>query len=189
MNQIIAQNPNQPRLHEILGQVYLRQKNIGAAEEEYKKAAAIDPQNRNQRIVLAQFYANSGQQAKSIETLEGILRDDPSNSAVRLQLAEIFLMRKELDRSMQAADEVLKTNSKDANGLLMKGRILLAQNKVKDAIGMLQSAVGADSSSQAARYFLGLAFLQSGDRQRADKEWSDAVNLGAHGQVYFLWRG
>ena len=153
LDQAIARNPKQPKLHETLAQVHLSRNDLTRAEEEYKKAAAIDPKNSEHRVALAGFYVNTGQQDKSIATLQAILKDDPSNADVRLQLAEVFLNRKEFDRASAAVDEVLKANAKNADALVMRGRVLMAGKKTGEAIGVLQNAVAADPSSQAARYF------------------------------------
>jgi putative PEP-CTERM system TPR-repeat lipoprotein len=180
MNQVIAQNPKQTKLYEILSRVFLSMNNQQKAEESLVKAASIDPNNAAQRQVLGDFYQAIGNIGKSIEVLEALAKEKPGDAGIKQQLANIYFNQKAYDKTGKIADELLKANPKSAEGLVLKGRLLLAQNKVKEAIPHLSSAVNQNANSPIARYFYGLALVQSGDRQGADREWTEASRNPGH---------
>jgi tetratricopeptide (TPR) repeat protein len=55
---------------------------------------------------------------------------------------------------------------------------MLAQKKPEEAVAPLRKAVAGRPESQEARYYLGLAFLQTGRRQEAESEWTQAADRG-----------
>jgi len=73
------------------------------------------------------------------------------------------------------AEEMLKADPRSAGAMVMKGRVLLAQGKTPEALPLLQSAVSTRPDSVQARFYLGLAHLQSNNRQAAESEWVEAA--------------
>lgn len=179
LNQMLERNPQLTRIHEILGQVYLNQRDFISAEAEYKKAVAAEPENAGLQIGMAQFYQNAGHAEKGVATLEDFIKANPADIAARVQLARMFMGRKDYDKAFTVAGEALKTNNKDIDALMIRGQILMMQNKALEAIRTLQDAVTAAPTSQEARYLLGLAAQQSGDRARAEQEWMSAAEKGS----------
>src|SRR4030095_4036874 len=145
------------------------------AEEAYAKAVSMDPKNLNQRQTLADFYATIGKTDKSIETLLALSKDDPANAGFKDRLANIYLSQKAYDKATALAEEMLKVDHINTEGLVLKGRILLAQNNNSQALTLLQDAVKHAPNSPSARYFLGLAHFQSGNRRAAEAEWTEAA--------------
>src|SRR5205085_11875042 len=75
-------------------------------------------------------------------------------------------------------NETSKANPNSSDGLVLKGRVLLAQNKTQEALKELQQSVRNEPSSTVARYYLGLAYLQANDRLKAENEWTEAARSG-----------
>jgi len=69
----------------------------------------------------------------------------------------------------------LKLNQKDPDGFVLRGRVLLVQNKNAEAVAQLHEAVNFAPNSSEARYYLGLAQYQSGNHQAAENEWTQAA--------------
>jgi len=79
----------QPEASRVLrgaGQIFLSMKDMARAEEAYVRAVEVDPKNAEQRQVLADFYASTGQLDKSIAILQAIMSEDPSNSVPKTGL-------------------------------------------------------------------------------------------------------
>src|SRR5262245_2754589 len=103
----------------------------------------------------------------------------------RGRLGEIYLRNSEYDNALQTADQILKTEPNSSSGLVLKGRILLAQGKAEEAISELQLAVRSEPGSVLARYYLGSAFLQANDRSKAESEWTEgAKSAGSFVPLY-----
>ena len=175
INRAIEHDPKQAKLYQILGQTYMEMKNQAKAEEAFVKAASIDPKNAAQRQVLSRFYESTGQSGKSVENMEALVKENPANMELKAQLANIYFTQKAYGKAEAIAGEILKANPKNPDGLVLRGRILLTQNKIADALTQLQAAVNLAPNSAIARYALGLAHLQSGNRKAAESEWIEGA--------------
>ena len=175
INRAIEQNPQQAKLYEILGRTYGKMKNYAKAEEAFLKAVSIDPNNATYRQRLGEFYAVIGKNDKSIETLEKLARENPANIGFKFGLANAYFDQKSYGNVDAIANEILKANPKNPEGLLLKGRTLLAQNNAAAAVAPLKQALDVSRDSAEAQYLLGLAYFQLGNRSGAEKAWSDAA--------------
>src|SRR5262249_42532658 len=127
------------------------------------------------RLILADFYAQSGKPDKSIEVLQKIVQEQPGEAAAQRRLANLFFDRKDLDKASQLASEALKKNPDDAEAGLVKGRVLLAENKPDEAVIEFQSLLKRRPTLAAARYFLATAYVQLRENQKAETELKNVV--------------
>src|SRR5207244_9133320 len=100
------------------------------------------------------------------------------NSQAKKSLGEVFFAKRDYQKAIGITDDILKASGQDTEALLLKGRILLGQNKVSEAIVQLQSAVKSNPNSVTARYYLGHAYLQAKNPKGAEMEWTEAVKTG-----------
>jgi tetratricopeptide (TPR) repeat protein len=74
------------------------------------------------------------------------------------------------DEALKVVDIVLKNSSQDAAVLELKGKILLAEGKTKDAADVLFSALDAEKDRLSVLYDLG-------DVAFAERAWPDAIGF------------
>jgi tetratricopeptide (TPR) repeat protein len=74
-------------------------------------------------------------------------------------------------------NDLLARDPRDAPGLLLKGRLLLVEGKVEEAIGSLQTAIQANPASAEAHFALGRAYLIKNDRGRAIEAFNETSKL------------
>lgn len=77
--------------HLELADLYFRYRRYDEAIEEYRKAAALDPQNQEIRIRLAKAYAKKGYLTRAVQELQQITREDPRQVHARMQLGLLHL--------------------------------------------------------------------------------------------------
>jgi len=73
---------------------------------------------------------------------------------------------------------VLERDPKDFNSRFNLGLVRIDEKDYKNAIGQLSDATEIDSARPDAHMFLGVAFLQTGDLDRAARELSKTLALG-----------
>ena len=130
LNQQIENDPKNPKVHELLGSVYMVRNDNAKAEEEYKKAASLDPENDSQQLVLANFYEVTGQGGKALDVIQALIREDPDNPLLKKRLAVTYLNQRDFDQGLRVTAEILKADSNDTDARITKARILMAQNKL-----------------------------------------------------------
>jgi len=82
-----------------------------------------------------------------------------------------------MDEAVQLNDGILKKAPQDSEALVLKGQILLRQNKFDDALTTLQTAVKNSPDNAAGHYQLGVAMAAKGNSQQAEAEWREATRL------------
>jgi Flp pilus assembly protein TadD len=73
--------------------------------------------------------------------------------------------------------KILKANPKNPGFQLLRGAILNRRGQFKEAIDVLQTAPKNAPKHAGRHYQLGLALSRTGDLQRAEQEWREAVKL------------
>jgi tetratricopeptide (TPR) repeat protein len=110
------------------------------------------------QVVEAEENSNIGLMAKSI-------------------LAEIDLNDKQFDKVEAAISEILSANSDFIDATLLKARLFLIQNKVDEAIEILNKAVWTKNDSDNAYMLLGQAYTLKRDSKQADQNFKQALEI------------
>jgi tetratricopeptide (TPR) repeat protein len=126
---------------------FMQQKNLPAAEQVFIKLERIYSKEPSQSLMLGDFYSVTGKRNQAIAVYEKIQAENPDYTTAKKRLANLYLTPPTLDKAMQLAEEILKKDPKDGDALLIKGRILLSQNKRDDALKTLEGAVKAQPAS------------------------------------------
>src|SRR5205807_818912 len=175
INQVIARFPDNSGAYKVLANAYLAQNNKTKGEEAYEKAISLSTNDVYHRLDIANVYLDTGNFDKSVGILKPLAADDTVRLLAWRGLAEIHLVRKEYQKALDLADSVLKRNNNDADALIIKGRVFLAQGKSAEAIVQLENAVKSQPDYAKAHSHLEQAFQQAKNRQPADSNWAEAV--------------
>ena len=146
--QSLERDPNQPRVHNSMGLVYLKMGRNGKALAAYEKAIELDPEFAEPRYNLGLISTRLGNVDQAIESFRKVLEIDPGDQKARTHLTETlmkrgqgFLEADELDLARQDLEEVWRLDSsavEAANGL---AQIADRQQRQEDAIVHLQDSL------------------------------------------------
>jgi len=169
-----------PRLWELLGDAYNQSHDLPNAEQAYRKAAEIQPDNLNHRKQLAQTLLGERKYAEAVEQYERLTQidgDDPDNY---LRLAEIYKQMKQLDKAEQS---VLLAKQRAPNSLEVtyyEASIYQDEGRFDDSIRVLSEAVtavkGQSEFTPSRRRTLAILYQQLGQLYRETSNYSAAVN-------------
>ena len=151
------------------------------AEKDFR--TAIDAQSRNVelRFAFADFLRANKRLDDAVPVLQSIIdggkETAPAVAAARGQLAALYLEsgKTELARPVLAA--LLKSNPRDGTGLLLRGRLELADGDARSAVADLRSAAKDKPASTEVASLLANALRQTGDRQLAREALADVVKF------------
>jgi tetratricopeptide (TPR) repeat protein len=174
-NAALAIDPTSTDVMQALAFLYMQNRQLDRAEGIYKRLAEADPARLANRIVLADFYAATDQRGRSIEVLRKTVEENKKYTIATKRLADLYLTERNFEEAARLADDVLRRNGSDFEARLIKGRIFLEQNKPVDAIADLQKVVKTRPAFSLGRYYLGLAYAQARESQKAEAEFVTAV--------------
>jgi tetratricopeptide (TPR) repeat protein len=172
----------QERLDRVRADLFSRAEHLTEDVRELKAVLALDPRSAEGHLLLGVAYSTLGSRdlkGEAVGEFRQALDLDPGLVAVRFYLAHLYL---DLGRAARARDEL------DAALVLVPGNpeflALLgeAERQLKNprrAVDVTRQALQADGSFAQARYYLGLALLDLGQRDDAIKELAQVVRSGA----------
>lgn len=132
-----------------------------------KRAVACDPGNYWYREVLANAYDNDGRRSEAIAVYEQMARDFRSHSEIHMLLASMYADEGEYAKSVQSLDAVERVEGKSEQLALHKYRLYMLMQNREAAIGELKSLADEYPDDNRLRVFLGDAYHNTGDKERA----------------------
>ena len=82
-----------------------------------------------------------------------------------------------MDEADRLNQEILASSPRDPQSLLVRGRLLLAQGKTREALNEIQESLKEEPKLAAGHYFLGVAQSALGDSAQAKSAWARALEL------------
>jgi Tfp pilus assembly protein PilF len=128
LTRLIAERPEHPYAHGILGSVLRAKKDDAAAEREFRDATRIKPDWLVPWVNLAGLKSAQGQPDAAVAVLESGIAANPRSDELRLLLAGLLNERGDVEQTIAQYDAILKENPKSviaANNLAQ----LLADRK------------------------------------------------------------
>ena len=113
-------------------------------------------------------------------------QDSASGLAALALLAEIPLRTKQYAEAEQALDSILARHPDNFDALILKARTYLAQNKIDEAVAVLNALLATKQKADDVHAYLGLAYLQKKDMKQADQHFKQALEINpAHNLAFF----
>jgi tetratricopeptide (TPR) repeat protein len=176
---IIARTPS-PQLYDLLGDADTQQGDAAKAEQAYRQAVQIDPDDTNHRSGLAQALLSEEKYPEALEQYQHLAEMDSSDPDNYLRMAEIYKQLHQLDKAEQNVLEAEKRAPGNLEVVFVKSGIYEAEARFDDAIRALSDAVaGVQSESEVTpsrRRTLAVLYEQLGGLYREDQNYTAAVN-------------
>jgi putative PEP-CTERM system TPR-repeat lipoprotein len=131
----LANEPVDPELLSLAGEVYLQSGDAKKAEEFFAKAIKQDPQNARRRTALAVSQMMTGHADAAFSELEQIATSDKGTVA-DMALISAHLRRNEFDKALKAIDALEKKQPDKPGAAILQGRTYLAK---KDPVNARKS--------------------------------------------------
>lgn len=102
--------PKSPLLYDLLGTLWVKVKDLGQAEQAFKKAIELDNSLLSAYLNLAQTYYQAGRVDQAIKEYETVLAKEPGTIQALMMLAVIHERKGEHERARARYEEILKLN-------------------------------------------------------------------------------
>lgn len=159
---------------------FLNAKTKDRVPNEFEKWLASGNQPAKQVLEMSTWMLTNGYEELAEKGLKQVVdseKDSVIGLTARTELAEVAFAKKQYELVGSEVESILKINSDFLDASFLKARLLMSQNKVDDAIELLNKAVWAKKDADKAYFLLGQAYLQKKDRKQADKNFKEALNI------------
>lgn len=137
-------------------------------EDQLKQIQGVkDPFKRN--MMLAQFYAQTGEPDKGFAALQEAEKIEPENDRVQAAMFDQYLRRKDFDKAGGYIEKLSKKNVDNAEGQIFRIRYALAQGKTEEAYSQAQKLVEIRKEFAQAHVLLGQTL-------QALRRYEEAIN-------------
>ena len=168
--------PNHPLVNQMLALFLVTMGKPAEAEPYFRKLVEVTHDDRA-KLTLADYYIASGRSKDAVPLLQQLVASKQARSAAELRMADLDFRENRKDEGRRKVEELLKREPGHPAALVLKGRMLLSEGKVDEAISGLLAAVSADTTSAEAHFALGRAYLAKNDRERAIEAFNETSRL------------
>ena len=173
--------PINVRLERVRADLFSRAERLPEDVHELKAVLALDPRSAEAHVLLGIAYSTGGSKdlkGEAIGEFRQALEIDPGLVPVHFYLAHLYL---DLGRAARAREELEAGLVKAPGNPEFLALLGEAERQLKNpsrAMEVTRQALKGDESFAQARYFLGLALLDLGQRDEAIKELEQVVRSG-----------
>lgn len=173
-------DPKSSAAYSALATLYLVQRDLKQAEAAFKTAAELSPVRSSRRLSYADFMIATGNLDAGRQFLGEITKAAPDYVPAWLRQADLALAEKNYTNCASFLNQALSRDSGNYDALLLKGRLLLAQEQVPQALAELGRTATAYERSPQVHYQLALAHLLNNDAAKALTSVNRAVTLNTN---------
>ena len=157
----LTMDPENPRLHNLLGWVLMQSHKFFDAEVVYKRAIALDGTLLISYANLGELYLRQGKLERAIKEFETILAKNPGELSVLMTLGLLYEGKKDFAEATARYEEILKINANFAPAANNLAYILLEHGGDKDrALSYAETAWKASPDDAHIADTLGWAYFR-----------------------------
>ncbi|MGB2717172.1 MAG: tetratricopeptide repeat protein [Vicinamibacterales bacterium] len=177
LQSVVASDATHLEAYELLGRLYVSQKRLDKAIEQYEAIAERSPSPTGPRTMAAMLHESRGDRARAKQVYEAIVARDPRAGIAANNLAWMYAEDGRLDEALRLARVAKDQLRRRPEGEDTLGWVQLRKGAAGDAIASFSRAVERSPNNPVYHYHLGLAYLQSGDKQRGRSELQRALEI------------
>lgn len=180
-NAQIAKSPNNSGFYDLLGTVlFHNKKDMNGAEAAFEKSAALDRNNTDALLKLAQVQATQGLVDQALATCQNSLKDHPREAGFYVAMGELYESRQDWSKATDAYQRVLEIKPEDAMASNHLASVMVESGGNLDvALSLAQTARRSMPDSPYAADTLGWIFYQKGAYKSAIDLFQEALKLSA----------
>jgi len=178
-----AADPNSPKLHVLLGDVYRQQKNVLEAEKEYRLALSLRPEDTGAQFGLSLALLAAGQTNEAFSLAQTALAKNPDDPELNAVMGEILCARNEYANAEPFLKKSLNTKPEFVSRVhALLGGVYAKTNRTPEAIAELKLGLDSDRDG-SLHYQLARLYLKVGDRALANQALEASKRIQREGLV------
>ena len=175
VRQALASEPNSYRPHSAMAHIYLLQKDLNGAVQEFKTAAELAPLRSSERIKYAEVQAASGAIDQAKASLQNITRQAPDYLPAWRALAQIAFTQKNYDESLSLLENISSRNPDNPDARMLQAEVWLAKGDSGKAIAILYRLDSTYPNTPIIKFQLARAYLNAKNISQAASVLEQAI--------------
>ena len=178
-SRVLAQNPDVPELHVLLGQAHAAQGDFDAAIVSFRRALELKKDVAEANAALGVIYLRQGNLDAAREALTAEVTAHPNDVKARNTLATVLDLQGRSDEALKEVRAVIAVNPNYADARYLFGKILLARGSAAEAVEHLELAARLAPEDANTHYQLGQAYQRLGRTELAARAFETYQRLKA----------
>jgi tetratricopeptide (TPR) repeat protein len=157
-------------------------KGADKSEEVLKEFIAKKPDLYALKKSLANVYLQLDKKVEAKEILNSVITQNdksPESLSARVDLSKIYLIEKDTNKANALLEEIYKIEPSNADARILSARMKISDNKIKEAIADLRTALKSDARSLEAFKLLAFAQERDGTPDLALDSYFRALDIGS----------
>ena len=176
-------DPNSPKLHVLLGDIYRQQKNVPEAEKEYRQALALSPEDTGALFGLALALLGNRQTDEALSLAQAALNKHPDDPELNAVMGEILCARNEYADAEPFLKKSLHTKPEFVSRVhALLGNVYAKTNRTQEAIAELKLALDNDKDG-SLHYQIARLYMKVGDRASANQAFEVSQRIQREGLI------
>jgi len=191
LKRLVALNNDSVLGYYYLGRTYTQMKLYRDAVGYFKKTLELRPDFAQAAIDMAATYEALGDYSQAIEVYRGILDDDENRADVLQRLIQLLIQQRRFEEALEYLSIAVESGLGGQETMRKIGLVHLELEQYDDAIKVFSEMLDKDPSAHPIRLYLGMAYEEKGDLDRAYAEFvkiphgSDA-HIESVGHIAFI---
>ena len=179
-----AADPGSPKLHVLVGDIYRQQKAFPDAEQEYRKALALRPEDTGALFGLSLALLADGENDEALAVAQAALQKNPDDPELNAVMGEILSVRDDFLGAEPYLKKSLNTKPEYVSRVhALLGNVYAKTNRIPEAIAELKLALASDKDG-SLHYQIARLYLKIGDRDSAKQAFEVTKQLQQQGLMH-----
>ena len=176
VRQALAVDPKSSAAHMAMGDLYLFQKDVKQAAEEYKKAADLGPIRSTERLKYAAFKSATSDVEETRRVATEMTKQAPDYLPGWVLLAELASKDKKYDEALSLLENVFGRDPEYVDGRRLQSEVLMEKGETKKAVQVLEQLDKTYAGVPLIKYQLARAYFKSNNVSQAKRVLEQAVS-------------
>lgn len=170
-----------PKLHVLLGDVYRQKNNFPDAEQEYRKALTLRPQDTGALFGLSLTLLADGKTDEALRLAQAALEKNPDDPELNAVMGEILCARNDFTGAEAYLEKSLKTKPEYVSHVhALLGKVYARTNRTQQAIAELKLALAEDKDGHL-HYQIARLYLKVGNQVAAKEAFAVSARIRREG--------
>jgi tetratricopeptide (TPR) repeat protein/transglutaminase-like putative cysteine protease len=155
----------------------------GAVSSLYR-AVAVDPKFTRAWVMLGELLLGQKQVDAGIDAFHKAMAADPEQPAIPKALGWTLMARANYDEAIPVWQDYMKAHPDDDDGPANLGRCFTELKRYPDAVKAYDASLKVSKNPAGAQARLGSAYLQAGDRDKANAAFIKLAEIDSKGSTF-----
>ncbi|GAB3991001.1 tetratricopeptide repeat protein [Spirosoma daeguense] len=159
----------------LLAELYVKQKRYAEAEALYEAILKKGSENAEYGVELAAIYLFDEKPDQALNAYNLVERELGTNEEITRQKQRIYLKQNKIDKAIEEAEKLVASEPSEPDYLLEGAELLIANDRVDQAITWIDRALKLNSDLPQAHVLLADIYRKKGDMARVKTELNQVL--------------